>query len=560
MKLTMATDHPSVEHPTARIEAKENHEIITQPAISDAGEDQHTALEKTVEDETVSQPAEQTVEQNDEASEGEADNEEAVKDESSTQLEVDTAFDTLRSNSVTSSNDQKLSSQSTSLLTSPTIVEPHSEDPIEAIDALEDAIEEMGKILPKVPLSPEKAVRKTPTKAPVTTTATKHASLLLASKTQKAPATKAPVSKATLPKPKTPSSLLKTTQPSAVARITSVRSNQPTRVASASTLAAKRQTMVSSKKADAPKQPSSPPTDYLASKRRPISMQFPPPPQRSKSTKAPTKPTFTLPGEAITARKKAQLEEKLKKEQEELEKKRQFKARPAPNVAKARPASMIVKQTASSRARLSVADGLDGNSIGRRESTSPANTGLKRSNTTAVAPRSGATKITSTAEKRMTVTERAAKASANTAVKRGSTAIRSLDPLNSTLKRASVAANRMSMSMSTSATSAARKFSAPRPKSMMLSSSHAPSSGVKPSAEESLVLRQKAKDIYNRDRVEKESREREKREKEEAAKKARLNAAEKGRQASREWAEKQKKRVVDAKLAQQQKQPAQIPV
>ena len=48
--------------------------------------------------------------------------------------------------------------------------------------------------------------------------------------------------------------------------------------------------------------------------------------------------------------------------------------------------------------------------------------------------------------------------------------------------------------------------------------------------------RAKARAIFNRDKIEKEERERERREKEEAAKKARAEAAERSRQASREWA------------------------
>jgi hypothetical protein len=467
-------------------------------------------------------------------------------------LEVDTAVSGIENKSITSPLDQTLSSKGTSLLTSPTIADSPLEDPIEAIDALEDAIEEMGKILPKVPLSPEKALRrKTPT-TPVVTTGSKNASQLLASKTQraaaKAPAAKPAVaSKSTATKPKPSSSLLKTTQPSAVTRTTTLRTAQPTKTSSATSTAAKRQSMASSQKSDESKT-SSKTVDYLASKRRPISMAFPPPPQRIKSTKAPTKSTFTLPGEAISARRKAEIEEKLRKEQEELQKKREFKARPAPSQGKVRPASMIVKQTASSRARLSVAEGMDGHAVARKENISPANTGIKRSNTVTAASRSGTTRVASTATKRMTLIESAAKASANTAVKRGSVYGKPTDTSIMASKRASVFAPRQSTSASTPVT---RKPAATRPRSMMLLSSQAPPTGAKPTAEESLALRQKAKDIYNRDRHAKDAYEREKREKEEAAKKARLDAAEKGRQASREWAEKQKKRLAEAKLAQQ---------
>jgi len=63
------------------------------------------------------------------------------------------------------------------------------------------------------------------------------------------------------------------------------------------------------------------------------------------------------------------------------------------------------------------------------------------------------------------------------------------------------------------------------------------------------LQRQKARAIFNRDRVEKEARERERREKEDAAKKARAEAAERGRLASREWAERQRKRGLGGEAA-----------
>jgi hypothetical protein len=54
------------------------------------------------------------------------------------------------------------------------------------------------------------------------------------------------------------------------------------------------------------------------------------------------------------------------------------------------------------------------------------------------------------------------------------------------------------------------------------------------------LQRQRAKEIYMRDMKALEEMEKAKREREAAAKKSRLEAAERGRQASREWAEKQR--------------------
>jgi hypothetical protein len=56
----------------------------------------------------------------------------------------------------------------------------------------------------------------------------------------------------------------------------------------------------------------------------------------------------------------------------------------------------------------------------------------------------------------------------------------------------------------------------------------------------------KGREVFNRDRMEKEARERERKEKEEAAKRARAEAAERGRIASREWAERQRKKMMGA--------------
>lgn len=54
------------------------------------------------------------------------------------------------------------------------------------------------------------------------------------------------------------------------------------------------------------------------------------------------------------------------------------------------------------------------------------------------------------------------------------------------------------------------------------------------------------KEVFNRDKMEKEAKDRERRDKEEAAKQARAQAAERGRQASREWAEKQRQKMLNA--------------
>ena len=66
----------------------------------------------------------------------------------------------------------------------------------------------------------------------------------------------------------------------------------------------------------------------------------------------------------------------------------------------------------------------------------------------------------------------------------------------------------------------------------------------------------KGKEVFERAAVAKEAAEKEKREKEEAAKAARAAAAERGRQLSREWAERQKAK---AKAAMEMKEGVVAP-
>jgi hypothetical protein len=56
----------------------------------------------------------------------------------------------------------------------------------------------------------------------------------------------------------------------------------------------------------------------------------------------------------------------------------------------------------------------------------------------------------------------------------------------------------------------------------------------------------KGKEVFNRDKMEKDAKDRERKEKEEAAKQARAQAAERGRIASREWAERQRSKMLAA--------------
>jgi hypothetical protein len=230
---------------------------------------------------------------------------------------------------------------------------------------------------------------------------------------------------------------------------------------------------------------------------RPASATFQPPPP-PKSSKPPTVPNFQLPGEAVAAKLKAQREERLKREEEDAAKKEKekaaFKARPVP-VQKGNP--VVVRQTSASRARESLISGVNGD---KKENGPPATIPPKRTSSLTVA-------------------------------KRGSTVVpsRPVVPSSSASSRAS--------SFSTTAGSNAGK----RSSIVMTKATVTPVDAA--------ALRQKGREVYNRDKIEKERLERERKEKEEAAKRARAEAAERGRIASREWAEKQRKKMMAAAAA-----------
>lgn len=355
-----------------------------------------------------------------------------------------------------------------------------AEDPIEALDELEDAVEKVNLEIPQLPASPnskktdkpadtkEKAKKAKPAPVVRLTKAT-QARLSMAQGGNKdaavKPATNRPRPSTTLDRA---SSVRQSVVPSTGRRITSNTSNANPSKPEAKH---KKETVIPH------------------SKPRPVSLSFPTPPPAARSTKAPTKSTFQLPGEAVAAKLKAAREERLKREaaaasskpatekkDAAADKKPAFKARPAPNMAKQVPS---VRQTAASRARESI--------MNPSSTTAPKTTGTgtssshKRSNTVATTrPRPS----TTPAPPQLTVPKR------------------------------------------------------PRPSSMQIPSS---SGGAQrnPSAGSGSGTA-KGKEVYARAAAAKNAAEAEKREKEDAARKARAAAAERGRQASREWAEKQR--------------------
>lgn len=203
----------------------------------------------------------------------------------------------------------------------------------------------------------------------------------------------------------------------------------------------------------------------------------------AKSTKAPTKSTFVLPGEIYAAKLKADREAK----EEESEQPKQFKARPVP---KARP-SVIPRENKASQARMSIAAG----------GTIPPSKRVSSLDVPKV------------------------RNSINPGVKRASSVVPK--------------ASRVS--------SLEPKFAANVPRVASLTNKV----GSLPKAPEVAPVLKKAsgKEVFARSKVELEKQDNEKRQKEEAARKARAEAAERGRLASREWAEKKAKMAAAQKTA-----------
>jgi hypothetical protein len=211
------------------------------------------------------------------------------------------------------------------------------------------------------------------------------------------------------------------------------------------------------------------------------------PPPTPKSTKAPTKATFQFSSDALLQKQRAAREEKRLKQEQEDEKAKSarpvFKARPAPNMKGDASTAPVVRQTAASRARLppfASAGQNDDSSVG----------GHKR-----------ATSVRDTPNKRY-----------------------SIAVIPSTKNTSS--------SFSTAAP--------PRAKTSLNQNRH--SMSLTPVSTTTTTTTSKGKEVFSRAAATKEAEEVAKKEKEDAARKARSEAAERGRVASREWAAKMKAR------------------
>ncbi|OAX79457.1 hypothetical protein ACJ72_06221 [Emergomyces africanus] len=266
----------------------------------------------------------------------------------------------------------------------------------------------------------------------------------------------------------------------------------------------------------------------------------------SKSTKPPTRPTFELPGEAISRRQKAQREERLKREAEELQRRREFKARTPRNYSTP---SFPVKETVASRSRatLNAEEAQNINNLPENFKSPPSLPTTRSSSHMSTKTNSLRTALTGSATSSRTQPE--TKATRKSMTSSPATPARSA---NLNLK------NGVSGSNGSPAKEHDGNHGGASPVSSSRTLTTTTASSPRTTESTLLVQRMRGKEIFARDRIHEIERDRERREKEEAAKRARTEAAERGRMASREWAEKQKLKLKLAKKNQADLQQGEI--
>jgi hypothetical protein len=389
------------------------------------------------------------------------------------------------------------------------------EDSVEAMDALEDAIEEFSGKLPLIDHieceSPIKQLQPSPKSLPPSArkTALQTKATKPAKEVKLSPAKSKPAQLKSAP-PRTNSGRVSTVKPTAKGPTINKSTVRPTtkpapmpepKMMSFSNSPLKPQPNLGAKRT----------TSGVLSTSRPA---FVP----AKSTKPPTKSTFMLPGEAYQAKMKAQREAQAEKEAADPTKKA-FKARPAPNMT-SRPSFAPRENKAS---------------LARKSSVPIAGTENKENEAPSRSPSKPAAAPTS----KMDIKKTRPTAQANSSIRRTTT---TTPPSKAVKKPSPIARPSMAPKPAPRPSMAPRVASITKPKT---SSPSALSSAVVSKPATKVIGRE----VYGRTKLERERMEQEKREKEEAAKKARAEAAERGRQASRDWAEKQRLKALRDKAA-----------
>lgn len=360
------------------------------------------------------------------------------------------------------------------------------EDSVEALDALEEEIEIIGGLIPNTsePQSPTKSKKQT--KLSTNPTGPKANGLVRVKKSTAAPLK------------------AKTTNPSTSARLAASRlSIQPPAKKTKSTNPP-RGGVPNQKRDLTTRKPASTLSTSTESSQVPlrkrVSSIHKTPFQPAKSTKAPTRAVFELPGDAVARRLKEHREERLKREEEK---------KPEQHVVKPRPVRLShaaeVKLSVATKARLSMARG---EPLNHTITNNDARTIKPLVRTGSIAPAGANKRLSTLSVAKRTSNPPAANSSA---------------PLTRTPSLGVAAAPRNPSASG-----------APRPA---------------PTGEDLANQKVKGKEVFGRTKVEIMEREKAKRDKDDAVKKARAEAAEKGRAASRDWAEKQKLRKTEAAKA-----------
>ncbi|PVI07868.1 hypothetical protein DM02DRAFT_234885 [Periconia macrospinosa] len=412
------------------------------------------------------------------------------------------------------------------------------EESIEAFDALEEALENVGKAIPLFDQSADEAPQK---KA---------------------------LPKTSTPKKKSPAVARVSRNPNVAPKSLKSTTSKPLPRSSLGRASSVRTASSSSAKNPAVRKPSGEPVDYLASKRRPISMSFPTPPPPPKSQRAPTKATFELPGEAVAAKLKAQKEERLKREAEagSAKKPRPISMPPPPKSTKppTKPNFQLPGEAIAAKLKAQKEERLKREAEGGNQQSSttssrpislpppPKSTKPPTKPNFTLPGEAVAAKLKAQREERLKREEQEAAEAAKKVPFKARPAP-TARPSTTTLNRtSSLTVPKRSGSVTTNTTTTTTKSRTASSSSSTITNSnrnsvvfgggHAQKSTVTPA--DAALLKLKGRQVFNRDKVEKETRERERREKEEAAKKARAEAAERGRIASREWAERQKRKLL----------------
>ncbi|KAF3034090.1 hypothetical protein E8E12_005918 [Didymella heteroderae] len=461
------------------------------------------------------------------------------------------------------------------------------EESISAIDRLEEDLESIGKAIPDLDHSDDetpiqksqtpkasassaargKTPNKTPAKASGRASARTPAKVEAKTSIQtakKPTAARAPhAARASIaPKPLVP---IKAALPTRISRVPSAapKSVKPT------TTSLARASSVRAVPSKGVKKPSTETADYLASKRRPISLSFPTPPPPPKG-RAPTKPAFQLSSDNVAAKLKVQKEERMKREAEGAAAPRQRPISMPPPPKSTKPPTVpsfqlpgeatAAKLKAQKEERLKRMEGVGGaeKPALRPISMPPPPKSTKQLTKPSFQLPGEATAARLKAQKeerlrRMEEAEAAKKVAAAALVRkpiahrpresllaRDAPGVSIPPPLQTGApqRSTSIASKRSSIG----GASASRSVSTSSANRNSVLLAEGGKSTVTPV--DAAALKVKGKQVFNRDRMEKEAMDRERREKEEAAKRARAEAAERGRIASREWAERQRKKLM----------------